>query len=201
MLPEELSATKSIKLVNRLLPINSKDDIPTNWRNTPFEDFIGIHNFDSPIESSDNPRLLIVSCIEFRFSLRIPSGFSYVIRTPGGRLTNLPGAEFAMAYILAKGVRHIALVGHNDCGMTKVFESTQKLQNALMEQGWDATRAQTFIDSHSSKFAIDDEIDSLKDEFNNLRKDFQNIEIAPLFASLKSNRLHYPQWYISQQID
>ena len=195
MHPDNLSATKSIFLGSRLEPMNTKDDIPERWRGTPIEEFIGIHNFGQTVDSQATPRLLIVSCIEFRFSLNIPSGFSYVIRTPAGRLSHLPSSEFAMAYTLAKGVRHVALVGHNDCGMTKVFENAPKLIEALIEQGWETKEAKKFIESRASQFAIDDEIESLKIEFNELKEEFKKIEIAPLFASLKSNRLHYPTWY------
>lgn len=191
----DLSATTSIKTVGRIMPLETPDDLPTRWRGTPLEEFVAAHNFQGDIESCTNPRMLLVSCIEFRFRPIIPSGFSYVMRTAGGRLSNLNGAEFALSYVLSKGVRHIALVGHNDCGMTKIGGMKPQLIQALVEQGWDRSKASDFIEKNMEQFSITDEIDSLKKEFMMLREEFKNVVIAPLFASLSSERLHLPSWY------
>jgi len=136
-----------------------------------------------------------VSCIEFRFAPQIPANFAYMIRTAGGRISNIPGSEFALAYILANGVRHIATVGHNDCGMTKVETFKPRLKEALVEQGWERDNAESFIEEHAETFAMKDEIDSLEFEFLRMRSLFKKVEIAPLFVSLSSSRLHLPAWY------
>lgn len=102
----DLSATTSIKTVGRIMPLETPDDLPARWRGTPLEEFVAAHNFKGNIESCTNPRMLLVSCIEFRFRPIIPSGFSYVMRTAGGRLSNLNGAEFALSYVLSKGQTH-----------------------------------------------------------------------------------------------
>ncbi|MBZ0188906.1 MAG: hypothetical protein K8F91_21865, partial [Candidatus Obscuribacterales bacterium] len=99
------------------------------------------------------------------------------------------------SYILAKGVRHIALVGHNDCGMTKVEEFKPKLIEALIEQGWEPEKASACIEENAERFAMSDEIDSLRKEFLRLKKSFNKVQIVPLFASLASTRLHLPSWY------
>lgn len=195
MSSEDLSATRSVKTVGRLITLHTREDIPQKWRGSPFEELIGAHNFDKQIESSVEPRLLVVSCIEFRFRPIIPTGFAYVMRTAGGRLSNLTGAEFALSYVLSKGVKHIALVGHNDCGMTKVFQAKPKLVEALIEQGWDRSKAFEFIEQNAPRFAFDDEIDSLKQEYIQLKEIFKKVEVAPLLASLSSTRLHIPSWY------
>lgn len=190
---KELSATNSASYGTRLSLIKDSDDIPQRWRGTPIEEFIGAHNFDKPIEGGGNPRLLIVSCIEYRFSPQIPHTFAYVMRTAGGSLRNL---DFPLAYILAKGVRHVALVAHNDCGMTKVPLFKPNLINALVEQGWDEDRAKNLIESQSDAYFMPDEIDGLKNEYEQLRDKFNSIEIAPLFVSIASTRFHIPKWFL-----
>lgn len=189
------SATRSIKFSKRLDPLESREDLPALWLDTPIEELIGAHNFGKEIEGASQPRLLIVSCIEFRFTPQIPNNFAYVIRSAGGRMSNLAGSEFALSYIFAKGVRHIAIVGHNDCGMTKVDEFKPSLIEALIDQGWKKEKAAAFIEENAGGFAMDDEIESLRREFLRLRSLFNNVVIAPLFVSLSSNRLHIPSWH------
>lgn len=118
-----------------------------------------------------------------------------MIRTAGGRVSHIPSSEFAFAYILANGVRHITIVGHNDCGMTKVHAFKPRLIEALVDQGWERENAETFIEENADRFAMKDEIDSLEFEFNRLRGLFKKVEIAPLFFSLSSSRLHLPTWF------
>lgn len=190
-----LSVTQSHKFKSRLQQINDKGEMPKRWQGTPIEEFIAAHNFDAKIAAGTEPKLLIVSCIEYRFQPHVPRNFAYVIRTAGGRISRIAGNEFALAYILAKGVRHIALVGHNDCGMTKVHDFKPNLVQALVEQEWEPTRAQEFIDQYAEDFAIKDEIDSLEHEFIRLKGLFKHVEVAPLFVSLSSVRLHVPAWF------
>lgn len=197
----QLSATQSSRFGTRLTPLTSRADLPPRWHGTPIEEFIAAHNFDHPIEGSTEPRLLIVSCIEYRFSPLVPHNFAYVMRTAGGRLSHESGSEFALSYILAKGVRHIAMVGHNDCGMTKVPQFKPNLIKALVEQGWDEATAQEFIEENADRFTMDDEINSLEREYKGMREQFKNVEIAPLFVSLASSRLHLPNWFLRYMVE
>lgn len=192
---KHLSATQSFSYGNRLTQLMSREQLPERWKNTPIEEFIAAHNFETPIAAGVDPKLLIVSCIEYRFQPDVPPGFTYVIRSPGGRMSHLAESEFALSYIFAKGVRHIALVGHNDCGMTKVDAFKPNLVQALVDQGWEQSKANDFIENNANQFRMDDEIDALQTEFLSLSSQFNNVEIAPLFVSLASTRLHLPNWY------
>jgi carbonic anhydrase len=96
---------------------------------------------------------------------------------------------------MAKGVKHVALVAHNDCGMTKVPENKQAMIDALVEQGWYKDRATDFVTVNASRYAIEDEVDSLKGEWLRLRRLFHHIEIAPLFVSLAGGKMYMPAWY------
>jgi carbonic anhydrase len=190
---EDLSATSNFNFGTRLKQINTPDDIPEKWRGTPIADLIAAHNFDKPIESTGVPKLMLITCIEYRFQPEIPNEWAYVNRCAGGRLS---GSEFSVSYIIAKGVRHMALIGHNDCGMTKVYEFREKLIDALVGQKWDRERAEDFVEQSSAKFAMKDEIDGQKREFMRLHQLFPGLEIAPLFVSIASMRLHIPKWYL-----
>ncbi|HNH76233.1 MAG TPA: hypothetical protein PLF23_20765, partial [Candidatus Obscuribacter sp.] len=70
-----------------------------------------------------------------------------------------------------------------------------RLVEALAEQGWEQDHAKNFVEAHADRFAIDDEIDALESEYVRMRSLFQKVEIAPLFVSLSSSRLHLPSWF------
>lgn len=176
----------------RLQPIISPSDIPMEWCNTPIEKLIRSENFGEKIEEGTKPELLIAACIEFRYALPIPRMFAYVIRRASGRLM---GSEFSLAYILSAGVRHFVLIGHNDCGMTKVLKKQNDLINALTEQGWPQDRAEDFIHAQSERHMMKDEIDGLRREYIRLRRLFKKVTIAPMFVDLADTKLFIPTWY------
>jgi len=189
---DSLGVTTNVKFNTRLSRIDKPEDIPERWLNSPIADIIGAHNFANTIAVSGEPKLLISTCIEYRFRPEVPSNFAYVIRRASGRLI---GSEFSLVYALSRGVKHVALIGHNDCGMTQVSLHKPAMIKALVDQGWDQERAEEFVSMHAGRYHIEDEVDSLRKEFVRLKRLFHNVEIAPLFASLASNKLHIPNWY------
>ncbi len=189
---DSLRVTTDFKYASRLNSIKTVADIPKRWIGTPIEKLISAHNFDIAIEPAASPQLMVATCIEFRFQPKVPHFFAYEMRQASGRLT---GAEFTVAYVLTKGVRHLALIGHNDCGMTKVHEHGAAMEAALVEQGWDTDRASDYVTMNGPRYAIRDEVDALEREYRRLRRVFKDLEIAPLFAALANGFLYLPKWY------
>jgi carbonic anhydrase len=190
---DPLGVTKNMRFNTRLSKIEGPEDIPEHWRNTPIAALIGAHNFGTPIEATGTPELLIGTCIEFRFQPKVPPMYAYVIRRASGRLI---GAEFPLLYTLAKGVKHVVLIGHDDCGMTQVSKHRQPMIDCLVDQGWDRERAEEYVSMQAGRYAIQDEIDSLESEYFRLSRLFKKIELAPLFVSLASEKLYIPNWYL-----
>jgi len=95
--------------MNRLLAINSVDDIPAPYRGTPIGLLLEYNNLDRPFEEYTNAQLLVGMCMDNRKHLHMPDNFSYIIRTGGA---NLRYSEFKVSYAISVGgVRHIALIG------------------------------------------------------------------------------------------
>ncbi len=184
------------RYADRLLEISNTDDIPEEWQDTPIEKLIASENFHQSVKHRGTPELLIVTCIEFRYALPIPAMFAYVIRRASGRLI---GSEFSLAYVLAKNVEHIALIGHNDCGMTAVKESTPLMVEALVKQGWNRDRSEEFVSYHAARYSISDEIDALEKEYRRLKRIFPRLTIAPMFVCLADTKLYLPKWYRDQK--
>jgi hypothetical protein len=177
---------------DKLFEIHFSMDIPRHWVGTPIEAFILSQNFGYPLEPHSEPQLLIASCIEFRFALDVPAMYAYVIRSAGGRLQ---GSEFAVGYVLSKGVKHLLLIAHNDCGMTKVAQHAPHIVEAFVEQGWSKERAEEFVRSHAGRFAIRDELEGLEQEYHRLKRLFKDVHVAPLFLNLADKHVHIPKWY------
>jgi carbonic anhydrase len=189
-LPESIA--NDPKYAKRLLEIAEEKDIPKEWQGTPIESLILAHNFQKPITEVGKPKLLIAACIEFRYSLPVPRMYAYVIRRASGRLV---GSEFSLAYVFAQGVKHIALIGHNDCGMTQVHANTPAMIEALIKQGWHKDRAEEYIRYQAARYSIEDEIDALKYEYIRLKRLFRDVCIAPFIVCLDNTNLYLPKWY------
>lgn len=176
----------------RLVDIETIKQIPDYWRGTPVDKLIRAQNFREPIQTGNKPELLICTCIEFRYGLPIPSMYSYVIRRASGRLI---GSEFSMAYVLSRGVDYIVMIGHNDCGMTKVPEAAPGMVEALVKEGWYRDRAEEFISYQTARHSMDDELSALEHEYVRLKRLFRRVHIAPLFVCLADQKLYIPKWY------
>lgn len=187
-----LSVKSNDKYRDLLAEIYSKDDIPKAWQDSPVESFILSQNCSFPIVSSGDPELVIITCIDFRYALPIPRKFAYVLRKAGGRAV---GSEFAIGYTLAKGVKHLVLIGHNDCGMAKIPESAPHVVSALVNQGWSQGAAQKYVEKHGALNAMTSELYALEEEYRRLRRLFPKMEIAPLFVNLYDTKLYLPKWY------
>lgn len=188
------------KYRDRLKEFHTKEDIPQEWRDTPIEAFIMSQNFGWPVQPSGHPEVLIATCIEFRYALPIPRMYAYVIRRASGRVI---GSEFSVGYTMAKGVKNLIMIGHNDCGMSKMSENAPSVIAAFMEQGWSNEAAEAYVKKHGTRHAIEDELESLKDEYVRVKALFPKLNIAPLFVCLHDGRLYLPTWYseeFSQEI-
>ncbi len=186
----------SVKLDSKykeaLIDFQSREDIPSIWRETPIEAFIMSQNFGWPIQTTGKPELLIATCIEFRYAMPVPRMYAYVIRRASGRVI---GSEFSVGYTLAKGVRHLVMIGHNDCGMSRVPQSAPLMVDAFVDQGWRRETAEEYVKKHAARHAIGDELEALKEEYHRLHRLFPKLMIAPLFVSLYDGKLYLPRWY------
>ncbi len=124
--------------------------------------------------------------------------YAYVIRRASGRVI---GSEFSVGYTLAQGVKYLAIIGHNDCGMSQLDVKKQAVIDAFVEQGWQRDAAEGYVAKHAARHAIDDELLALKDEYVRLKKIFRQLTIAPLFVCLHDSRFYIPSWLSEPEIE
>src|SRR5437763_2296707 len=127
--------------MNRLLPIATREDIPRQYRDTAIGLLLEYHNLDRAHDTYVSAQLLIGMCMDNRKHLHMPDNFSFILRTGGA---NLRYSEFKVSFAISiGGVRHIALIGHNTCGMVNLISRKTEFINGLVEaSGWARDQAE-----------------------------------------------------------
>lgn len=73
------------------------------------------HNGGEAFAPFPVPRLVLLTCMDFRIRLRLPENFAFVLRTGGARGGPV---ETELAFALGRcGIDEVAVIGHTDCAM------------------------------------------------------------------------------------
>jgi carbonic anhydrase len=175
--------------MKRLLPVTKKEDILPAYRNTPIGDLLEYHNLDRPFGEYQNAQLLVGMCMDNRKHLHMPDNFSFIIRTGGA---NLRYSEFKVSFAISVGgVKHIALIGHNHCGMVNLIARKDQFIKGLVDiAGWDRDQAEDHFLHFAPMYEIGSETDFILSETNRLRLRYPKILIAPMLYLVEDNRLY-----------
>lgn len=176
--------------MNRIEAVNSISDIYPEYRNTPIGLLLEYHNLNRPYETYDAAQLLIGMCMDNRKHLHIPDNYAYIIRAGGA---NLRYSEFKVSYAIAVGkVQHIALIGHNNCGMVNLSARKAQFIEGLAENaGWDREWAEEHFMHFAPMFEIGNEVDFVLSEAKRLRLRYPKVQIAPLMYMVEDNKLYH----------
>lgn len=176
--------------MNNLIKINSIEDIPNEFKDTPISRLIEYHNLRREPDNYSQAEILIGMCMDNRKKMRIPENFAFIIRTGGA---NLRYSEFKVSYAISVGeVRYIALIGHNNCGMVNLYARKDKFISGLMENGgWTKEAAEEHFINYAPMFEIDNEIRFTLSETKRLRLRYPKVKIAPLMYLVEDNMLYF----------
>ena len=175
--------------MEKLSEVNELGDLPEAYRNTPIGLLFEYHNLGRSLDKYENAQLLIGMCMDNRKSLHIPDNFAYIIRTGGA---NLRHSSFKVSYAIALGkIRHLALIGHNNCGMVNLMgRRTQFIRGLVENAGWDPEWAESHFTHFAPMFEIGNETDFVLSEAKRLRLRYPRICVAPLMYRVEDNRLY-----------
>ncbi|MBC2580032.1 carbonic anhydrase [Clostridium sp. DJ247] len=175
--------------MNKLVKVLHENDIFPQYIGTPIEKLLKYHNLGYDFQKHDKAELLVGMCMDNRKQLNIPNNFSYIIRSGGG---NLRYSEFKVSYAVAiGGIKTIALIGHNNCGMVNLISKKERFIKGLVEDaGWDEKHAEEHFTSFAPMFEIENEIDFLLSEAKRLKEKYPKIAVVPLFYNLDDNLLY-----------
>ncbi|MFH1692103.1 MAG: carbonic anhydrase [Candidatus Omnitrophota bacterium] len=173
---------------HEIIPIVKKKDIPCEYLNSPIELLLGYHNLNRRFDEYSRAKLLIGMCMDNRKHLHIPDNFAYIIRTGGA---NLRYSEFKVSYAIAVGgVKHIALIAHNHCGMVNLISKKQRFVDGLVQiAGWSKEAAEEHFMNLVLMHEIGNEVDFIMSETHRLRKRYPKIKVTPLYYKVEDNLL------------
>jgi carbonic anhydrase len=174
--------------MNRLIPVDNDNALPEKYRGTPIQRLIGWHNGyldETPVHA---PEMLVGMCMDNRKKLRIPENFAFILRSGGA---NMRPSEFKVSFAVAVGgVRTIALIVHNRCGMVGISGRRTEFVDGLVDAGWERELAEQHFDAYAPLFEIGNEIDFVLSEAIRLRARYPNVLVAPLYYNVDDNRLY-----------
>lgn len=175
--------------MTKLTPVSSIEDIPQELIDTPIGLLLEYHNLNRTLDEYSQAQILIGMCMDNRKRLRIPDNFAYIIRAGGA---NLRYSEFKVSYAIAVGgVKALALIGHNNCGMVNLNARQEKFVRGLVENaGWDQTRAEEHFMQNADKFEIGNEIEFVRNEAKRLRMSYPGLLVVPMLYRVEDNLLH-----------
>ncbi|MEI8176602.1 MAG: carbonic anhydrase [Candidatus Omnitrophota bacterium] len=173
---------------HKIIPITQKKDIPAAYRSNPIGLLLEYHNLNRRFDTYEQARLLIGMCMDNRKHLHMPDNFAFIIRSGGA---NLRYSEFKVSYAIAVGkVRHIALIGHNHCGMVNLIQRKKEFIDGLVKgAGWRREAAEEHFMNLALMHEIGNEVDFIMSETDRLRKRYPKIAIAPLYYRVEDNQL------------
>lgn len=175
--------------MDRLIRVSTKEDIFPEYRETPIGKLVEYHNLRSSYDSYSKAQVLIGMCMDYRKNLRIPENFAYILRSGGG---NLRYSEFKVSYCVALGgVKAIALLGHNNCGMVNLYSKKERFIKGLVENaGWNEKAAEEHFMNFAPMYELGNEIDFVISEAVRLKARYPKILVAPLFFNIEDNELY-----------
>lgn len=174
--------------MNRLVQVKSEVDIFPEYRDTAIGRLLEYHNLNKPYPTYTRAEILIGMCMDNRKSLRIPDNFAFILRSGGG---NLRHSEFKVSYAVSiGGVKAIALIAHNHCGMVNLASKKEAFIEGLVDSGWERDFAVEHFTHFAPLFEIGNEIDFVLSEAVRIRNRYPNILVAPLFYKIEDNQLY-----------
>jgi carbonic anhydrase len=175
--------------MKQLISIESINDILPEYRNNPIGKLLEYHNLNRQFDDYQKAQLLVGMCMDNRKHLNIPDNFAFIIRSGGA---NLRHSEFKVSYAIAVGeVRHIALIGHNNCGMVNLLSrKDQFIKGLVADAGWNQDQAENHFIHFAPMFEIGNETDFTLGETIRLRTRYPKIQIAPMIYLVEDNKLY-----------
>lgn len=171
-----------------MLPVERSDDILPDYRRTAVGALLAAQNLGEKPRVGSAPTLAIVTCMDHRVLLDVPSGFAFQIRTAGANprpvLANL---AFAVA---VAGVGEIAVIGHTDCAMCRAPEVEREFITKLQRKhGWSDDEASSAFEIIREDFAITDPSTAAVEQAQWLGDWFPDCLVAPLLYDVTTRRL------------
>jgi carbonic anhydrase len=173
----------------RLLAVRDERDILPAYRDTPVGRLLRYHKLAAPQPPYLRPELLIVTCMDYRVTLRLPERFAFVLRAAGA---NLRWSEFMVSCAIALGgVQTICIIAHDDCVMSGLATRREAFVAGLVRNaGWSSTTAAAHFDEQAPSCDIGDPAMFVRAQATDLSVRYPRVIVAPLLYSIGEGLLY-----------
>ncbi len=178
-----------MKIQEDLIAVKKTADILPQYRGSPIELLLEYHNLNKPFIEYAKAQVLIGMCMDNRKVMHTPDNFAFVLRTGGG---NLQYSEFKVSFAIGVGgVKAIALIAHNHCGMVNLEGQREAFIAGLVSNaGWLRSVAEEHFKKYAPTFELGNELDFVRSEAKRLRLRYPKILVAPLMYMVEDNLLY-----------
>lgn len=178
--------------VDSLLAVEQSAHIPEAVRDTPVARLLEYHNLERPFEDHARAELLIGMCMDNRNQLQVPNQFAFILRAGGA---NLRASEFKISFAVAiGGLRHMALIGHTQCGMVGLHRRRSEfIEGLAAHAGWTREAAAAHFDANAPLFEIGDEQGFIRQEARRLNERYPLVQVVPMIYRVEDHRLYLLQ--------
>ncbi len=185
--PTDLQPT-NVFTDERLISIESDNDIPAHLQGTPIESLLKAQNmFEAEEETEDTANLIIGMCMDYRKQLHLPKNCAYIIRSPGA---NMKDHEFSVALALSTGIRYMALLVHNKCIMSDPFKQRRNFLKVLVRNHhWKREQAEMMFSSSVTQGYIGEPVSFALQESHRLKTLFADLTVVPLLYDVDSDKI------------
>ena len=172
-----------------LIPVRDPRDLLPAYCGTAIADLFAYHNLGARHARYVRAALLVGMCMDHRKRLRIPENFAYVMRAAGA---NFRGLAFQMSFAVAVGgARAIAVIGHDQCGMSGLEARRDAFIAGLVDSaGWEPSVARQHFDEFAPQFEIGDAAEFTCVQARHLRQQYPRLTVAPLLYQLDDSMLY-----------
>ena len=173
----------------RMASVHDPRDVPMMYRGTAIADLLAYHNLGAPHRRYDHAELLVGMCMDHRMRLRIPENFVYVAQAAG---TNFLALQFQVSFAIAVGgVRAIAVIGHDQCGMSGLGAQRDAVVAGLVDgAGWERHVAERHFDEFAPRFEIGDPVEFTRGQARHFRQQYPKVTVAPMFYQRDDGMLY-----------
>lgn len=171
-----------------LVPVETDRDILPRYRKCPIGDLLALQNLGRPVPDASVPDLVIVTCMDHRVILDLPTFFAFCLRTAGA--TPMPVISNIAFAVGTAGARNICVVGHTDCAMGKVDVTGEAMVEHLVDHdGWTPDDARAQLGLLHEVFRIDDPVQAAWTHARHLAERFPSCVVAPLLYRVEDGKL------------
>lgn len=157
---------------------------------TANEKLIEYHHKSIVTEHCEDPEILVITCLDNRIDLQTPKKFAFTIRIAGA---NPKSVEASIAFIISRGIRSIALIGHTDCAMSGVEKAKETFSQGHHPNDLQSGGVEDYFNKNLLPSIFSDLNENLKENRNYLKSKYPEIDIKAMIYDVETHTLRMVQ--------